>query len=75
MGYRTERDFLGERQIPDEAYYGIQTLRGKENFTITAMPISREPYFVKACLPLPASAATAAGWESTRAAASAASPK
>ena len=32
MGYRIERDVLGERQIPDDAYYGIQTLRGKENF-------------------------------------------
>jgi aspartate ammonia-lyase len=48
MGYRIERDFLGEKQIPDDAYYGIQTLRGKENFHITGMPISREPYFVKA---------------------------
>ena len=48
MGYRIEKDFLGEKQIPDEAYYGIQTLRGKENFHITGMPMSREPYFVKA---------------------------
>jgi len=48
MGYRIEKDFLGEKQIPEDAYYGIQTLRGKENFTITGMPMSREPYFVKA---------------------------
>jgi aspartate ammonia-lyase len=48
MGYRIEKDFLGEKQIPDEAYYGIQTLRGVENFHITGMPMSREPYFVKA---------------------------
>jgi aspartate ammonia-lyase len=48
MGYRIEKDFLGEKQIPDDAYYGIQTLRGKENFAITGMPMSREPYFVKA---------------------------
>src|SRR5215831_1374363 len=48
MGYRIEKDFLGEKQIPDEAYYGVQTLRGKENFHITGMPMSREPYFVKA---------------------------
>src|SRR5262245_55159227 len=48
MGHRIEKDFLGERQIPDDAYYGIQTLRGKENFSITGMPMSREPYFVKA---------------------------
>jgi aspartate ammonia-lyase len=48
MGYRIEKDFLGEKSIPDDAYYGIQTLRGKENFHITGMPMSREPYFVKA---------------------------
>jgi aspartate ammonia-lyase len=48
MGYRIEKDFLGEKQIPDDAYYGIQTLRGKENFHITGMPVSREPHFVKA---------------------------
>jgi aspartate ammonia-lyase len=45
---RIERDFLGEKQLPDDAYYGIQTLRGKENFHITGMPVSREPHFVRA---------------------------
>src|SRR5215467_8320553 len=48
MSNRIERDFLGQREIPDDAYYGVQTLRGKENFHITGMPISREPNFVKA---------------------------
>ena len=45
---RMEHDFLGDREVPADAYYGIQTLRGKENFHITGMPISREPHFVKA---------------------------
>jgi aspartate ammonia-lyase len=45
---RIEKDFLGEKKIPDDAYYGVQTLRGKENFHITGMPIGREPCFVKA---------------------------
>ncbi|CAL8969252.1 aspartate ammonia-lyase [Rhodoplanes serenus] len=45
---RIEKDFLGEREIPAEAYYGVQTLRGKENFHITGVPMSREPYFVQA---------------------------
>ena len=45
---RMEKDFLGEREIPDDAYYGVQTLRGKENFHITGIPMSAEPYFVKA---------------------------
>lgn len=48
MNYRTEKDFLGEKQLPDTAYYGVQTLRGKENFHITGIPMSTEPYFVKA---------------------------
>ncbi|MBH8606139.1 aspartate ammonia-lyase [Thermoactinomyces sp. CICC 10521] len=33
--YRTEKDFLGEKKIPADVYYGIQTLRAKENFPIT----------------------------------------
>ena len=48
MSYRIERDFLGEREIPDEVYYGVQTLRGIENFKITGLPISLEPYFIQA---------------------------
>ena len=46
--FRIEHDFLGDREVPADAYYGIQTLRGKDNFHITSIPISREPYFVKA---------------------------
>ena len=29
---RTEKDLLGEKQIPFDAYYGVQTLRALENF-------------------------------------------
>ncbi|MHB0970330.1 MAG: aspartate ammonia-lyase [Thermoanaerobaculia bacterium] len=32
---RIESDFLGEREVPEHAYYGIQTIRGAENFPIT----------------------------------------
>jgi len=45
---RIEKDFLGERSLPDDIYYGVQTLRGKENFTITGLPMSREPTMIKA---------------------------
>jgi len=45
---RIEKDFLGEKELPDTAYYGVQTLRGKENFHITGIPMATEPYFVKA---------------------------
>ncbi len=33
---RIEKDYLGEKSIPSEAYYGIQTLRAKENFAISS---------------------------------------
>ena len=45
---RVERDFLGEKQLPDDAYYGVQTQRGKDNFHITGIPMSAEPCFVQA---------------------------
>ncbi len=32
---RIERDFIGEKEIPADAYYGIQSLRALENFSIT----------------------------------------
>src|SRR3954467_15220018 len=46
--FRIERDFLGEKRIPADAYYGVQTQRGKDNFHITGIPMSVEPNFVKA---------------------------
>jgi len=36
---RLERDSLGERAVPAQAYYGIHTLRALENFPISAVPI------------------------------------
>src|SRR5436190_1108093 len=37
MKYRTERDPLGELQVPADAYYGIQTVRAVENFPISGL--------------------------------------
>ncbi|TMW71590.1 aspartate ammonia-lyase [Alteribacter natronophilus] len=39
---RTERDLMGEKEIPANAYYGIQTVRAKENFPITGYPPHEE---------------------------------
>lgn len=36
-GPRIERDSLGEREVPAEAYYGIQSLRAMENFPISGL--------------------------------------
>ena len=41
MKVRIEKDELGSKEIPYEAYYGIQTQRSKENFDIVKRPISR----------------------------------
>lgn len=45
---RTEHDFLGSRELPDDVYYGVQTLRGVENFPITGIPINTTPSLVHA---------------------------
>ena len=37
MSHRIERDPLGEREVPAEAYYGIQTVRACENFPISGL--------------------------------------
>src|SRR5689334_5019848 len=37
MDYRTERDPLGELQVPADAYYGVQTARAVENFPISGL--------------------------------------
>ena len=42
MNYRIERDSIGEREIPADAYYGVQSLRGHENFHITGRPLPTE---------------------------------
>ena len=45
---RTEKDLLGEKEVPANAYYGIQTLRALENFKISGVPINRYPEFIQA---------------------------
>lgn len=42
MRFRVERDALGEKKVPAEAYYGIQSLRSKENSQITKRGLSRQ---------------------------------
>ena len=45
---RQEHDLLGYRELPDEAYYGVQTLRCTENFMITGIRLSAYPEFIRA---------------------------
>ncbi|HPE60512.1 MAG TPA: aspartate ammonia-lyase [Thiolinea sp.] len=44
---RIEKDLLGTREVPADAYYGIQTLRAHENFQVTKIPLSHYPKFVQ----------------------------
>ena len=37
---RTEKDLLGEKQIPAEVYYGVQTARALENFQFSGVLIN-----------------------------------
>jgi aspartate ammonia-lyase len=45
---RTEHDLLGEKQVPSDAYYGVQTARALENFQISGIPINHYPGFIEA---------------------------
>src|SRR6201995_2007948 len=45
---RTEKDLLGEKQIPDDAYYGVQTARALENFQVSGVTTKFYPDYVKA---------------------------
>jgi aspartate ammonia-lyase len=45
---RTETDLLGPKEIPVDAYYGVQTLRALENFQISGVKTNFYPDYVKA---------------------------
>lgn len=46
--WRTEKDLLGEKQVPAEAYYGVQTARAMDNFQISGVPINHYPSIIRA---------------------------
>ena len=43
---RTEKDYLGEVEVPAEAYYGVQTVRAQRNFPISGL--RTHPFLVRA---------------------------
>ena len=43
---RIEVDLIGEREVPDELYFGVQTLRAIENFQISGKTLKDFPYLV-----------------------------
>jgi aspartate ammonia-lyase len=56
---RTEHDLLGERSVPDDALYGVQTLRALENFPITGVPLREFPALIEALASVKEAAALA----------------
>ena len=56
---RCESDLLGERTLPNDVYYGVQTLRAVENFPITGIAISQYPHLLRALAAIKQAAALA----------------
>lgn len=46
-GYRAEQDSLGQREIYDHAYYGVQTKRAMENFAISGVSVSNFEHLIE----------------------------
>lgn len=57
--FRVEHDLLGEKAVPREAYYGVHTLRAKENFEISGTTVSAFPNLVIALAAVKQAAAEA----------------
>jgi len=45
---RSEHDLLGDREVPHEYYYGVQTLRALENFNISGVTLNFYPLLIEA---------------------------
>ena len=48
MTTRTERDFIGDKAIPAEAYWGVHTARAVDNFPISGQTVATMPELVRA---------------------------
>lgn len=59
MATRKEHDFIGELEIDDSVYYGVQTFRALENFQMTGRRLRDYPFFVKAFAQIKKAAALA----------------
>lgn len=59
FNYREEEDSIGKRQVPIDAYYGVQSLRAYENFRITGRKVHQE--FIKSIAEVKKAAAMSNG--------------
>lgn len=58
-GQRMEHDLLGDKAVPETAYYGIQTLRALENFDISGISLNFYPDFIRGLVKVKKAAAMA----------------
>jgi aspartate ammonia-lyase len=58
---RSEHDSLGDREVPDYAYYGVQTMRGMENFPLSGIRLYHFEHFIRAFAYVKKAAAMANG--------------
>src|SRR4030095_2158721 len=56
---RLEHDLLGDKAVPADAYYGVQTARGLENFHISGVQLRLYPDFIRALAMVKCAAARA----------------
>jgi aspartate ammonia-lyase len=56
---RSEHDLLGDRDVPEDALYGVQTLRALENFPITGTALREFPALIEALASVKEAAALA----------------
>lgn len=48
MSTRIEHDFIGEMNISNDLYYGVQTSRAMHNFHMTGRKLQNYPFFIQA---------------------------
>ncbi|NBX15732.1 MAG: aspartate ammonia-lyase [Proteobacteria bacterium] len=56
---RIEHDLLGDREVSAESYFGVQTLRARENFNITGVTLRAFPALIRALAEVKKAAALA----------------
>ncbi|MDR2099375.1 MAG: aspartate ammonia-lyase, partial [Campylobacteraceae bacterium] len=62
MSFRIEHDLIGDKEISNDCYYGVQSARAQENFHITGVKLSSFPTFIRS-LALVKKAAALANYE------------
>lgn len=59
MEMRVEEDSIGRKNIPNKAYYGIQSERARENFDVSGLPVAAYPHLIYAMAAIKKAAAIA----------------